>query len=240
MMLRGTAALVTGGSRGIGAAIARRLIAEGSSVAVAYQKEASLATKIAKSDPRGKSFAVALNVCSRASIRRARAVLQKRFGTLDILVNNAGINRPNDFDKISEEDWAAVLDTNLGGPFRVTQEFLPVMRDGGAIVMISSVSGQYGGPRTTHYAASKAGLVALTENLAIFCASRNIRVNAVSPGLIETPMAAAAKNLGIADKVLLKRMGTPDEVAAVVAFLASRDASYITAQTLNVNGGLYF
>jgi len=240
MQLDGKRALVTGSSRGIGKAIATELIRRGAAVAVAYHAQAQGAETVAGLDPSGRSFAVPLDVQDRASIRRAKATIGERWAALDIIVNNAGINKPNDFDKIEDADWDAVLGTNLAGPFKVVQECLPLLNEGGAIVNISSVSGQYGGPRTTHYAVSKAGLISLTQNLAIFCAPRNIRVNAVSPGLIESEMAKAAANLPVADKILLKRMGKPDEVAKTVAFLVSDDASYITAQTINVNGGLYF
>ena len=114
------------------------------------------------------------------------------------------------------------------------------MNDGGSIINIASVSAQYGGPRSTHYCVSKAGVLALTQNLAIFCSDRGIRVNAVSPGLIRSEMAGAAAGLGLEEKILLGRMGTYEEVASVVVFLASDEASYITAQTINVNGGIYF
>ena len=163
-----------------------------------------------------------------------------KFNSIDTLVNNAGINRPNDFDRISDEEWDEVLGVNLKGAFITIQEFLPLIKKGGNIINISSVSGQYGGPRTTHYAVSKGGLISLTQNLAIFCAPKNIRVNAIAAGLIQSKMAEAAKDLGILERIPLKRMGNPEEVAKVVVFLASDDASYITGQTINVNGGMYF
>ncbi len=239
-VLEGRTALVTGASRGIGRAIALSMIDAGASVAVTYQKNRSLAEEVASYDKTKRSFAVEMKIPDRASIRSATAWVREKFSKIDVLVNNAGINRPNDFDKISDGDWDDVMGTNLTGPFRVCQEFLPLLQAGGSIVNISSVSGQYGGPRTTHYAVSKGGLNVLTENLAIFCASRGIRVNTVAPGLIESEMAGAAKSLGVSEKILLKRMGKPTEVADAVVFLASPAASYITAQTINVNGGLYF
>ncbi len=240
MQLNGKIALVTGSSRGIGKAIAIAIMEAGGAVIVTYKKNKDLANEVAKKDKIGKSIAVQMDVSNRLSVKKAKEHILDTFHSIDILVNNAGINHPNDFDKISDEEWDNILAVNLRGPFIVTQEFLPIIKDGGAIINISSVSGQYGGPRTTHYAVSKGGLITFTENLAIFCASRNIRVNAVSPGLIESKMAGAAKNLGISKKILLKRMGKPEEVANVVAFLASDAASYITAQTININGGLYF
>ncbi|HHL39626.1 MAG TPA: 3-oxoacyl-ACP reductase FabG [Deltaproteobacteria bacterium] len=237
----GRTALVTGASRGIGRAIALRLAAEGAKVAVCYRSDEAAALRVLD-EVRGlgaEGIAVRLSVRERPVIREALAATVSALGEIDVLVNNAGVNRPEDFDRISDEDWDEVVGTNLTGAFKVTQEALPKMRDGAAVVNISSVSGQYGGPRTTHYCVSKAGLIALTQNLAIFCAPRGIRVNAVAPGLIATEMASAAKGLGVEEKILLRRMGTTGEVAAAVAFLASDDASYITGHTLNVNGGLH-
>ena len=160
------------------------------------------------------------------------------MGDIDILVNNAGINIPTDFDKIKDEEWEQVLDVNLKGPFIVMQEALPIMHDGGSIVNISSVSGQYGGPRTAHYASSKAGLISLSQVVARFVADRLVRVNCIAPGLIESPMTESA---GMStDGILLGRFGLREEVAKAVLFLASDDASYITGQCFGINGGLYF
>ncbi len=240
LVLKEKVALVTGSSRGIGKAIARAMLDAGAKVVVTYKRNRSMAVKIMRAARPGDVRVAQLDVTKRMSIRRLARRLKDEYGKIDVLVNNAGINRPNDFDKIRDGEWEEVLDTNLTGAFRVSQEILPLIREGGAIINIASVSGQYGGPRTTHYAVSKAGLISLTQNLAIFCARRNIRVNAVSPGLIQSEMASAAKGLGVKDKILLRRMGTPQEVASAVVFLASGAASYITAQTVNVNGGLYF
>jgi 3-oxoacyl-[acyl-carrier protein] reductase len=239
-LLDGKRCVVTGAGRNIGRAIAETLIDEGAHVACAYRTGKDAAEEVAARDASGRSFAVALDVQDRDSVKAAVECIGGRFDAVDVLVNNAGVNKPEDFDKITEEDWQTVVDTNLAGPWRVSQEILPVMADGGSIVNIGSVSGQYGGPRTTHYAVSKAGLLTLTQNLAIFAAKRGIRVNTVSPGLIESEMAKAAANLGLDDKILLGRKGAAREVGDAVAFLASDRASYITAQTLNVNGGLYF
>jgi 3-oxoacyl-[acyl-carrier protein] reductase len=181
-----------------------------------------------------------LDVTDRNSIRDAVGKIKKEKENIDILVNNAGINRPNDFDKISEKEWEEVMDVNLKGAFKVSQVLSLHLSIGGSIINISSVSGQIGGPRSTHYAASKAGLLSLTQNMAIFFAKKNIRVNSVSAGLIQSDMAESGKNLGLVEKTLLNRMGEPEEVAKVVAFLASNDASYITGQTINVNGGMFF
>lgn len=239
-MLTGKKCIVTGGSRGIGKSIAHAMLKEGASVIVTYVSNKDLAEEIIRQYPESNSYAVELDVKDRSSIRRLRNVIKDYWTNFDVLVNNAGINKPNDFDKIDDDDWNEVLDTNLAGPFKVTQELLHVMNDYGSIINISSVSGQYGGPRTTHYAVSKAGLNSLTQNMAIFCAKRGIRVNAIAAGLIESEMAKAAQNLGVTDKILLKRMGKPEEVANVAVFMASDKSSYITAQTINVNGGIYF
>ncbi len=240
-LLENKVALITGASRGIGKSIAEELYSQGATISVTYKENSARAEQVMDIDPTKKSGIYELDVSSITSIRALVEQVKNRYGQIDILVNNAGINKPNDFDKISDDDWDEVLSTNLKGPFMLCRECLPLLKDKtSSIINISSVSGQYGGPRTTHYAVSKSGLLTLTQNLAIFCASRQIRVNAVSPGLIESEMAGAAKGLGVEEKILLKRMGKSSEVAQTVAFLASDMASYITAQTINVNGGLYF
>jgi len=158
----------------------------------------------------------------------------------DALINNAGMNIPNDFDKISLEDWDKIFSVNLKGVFYLTQLLKDKINNNGSIINIASFSGQVGGPRTTHYAASKAGLISLTQNMARFFAKKSICVNAVSPGVIESELAKAAKNLPIMDDILLNRLGTAREVAELVYFLSSKKSRYITAQTININGGLYF
>jgi len=241
--LKGKVALITGASRGIGRAIAIEFAKEGASVIINYLSNKNLAEELAEkltNDYKVKAIAVKFDVRERKEILRAKEKVKKEFGKLDVLVNNAGINKPNDFDKISEEEWDEVLGVNLKGAFLVTQTFADIISDGGSIINISSVSGQYGGPRTTHYAVSKAGLIALTHNMAIFFSKRNIRVNCIAPGLIKSEMARAAKGLGVEGKILLKRLGLAEEVAKVAVFLASEEASYITGQTVNVNGGLLF
>jgi 3-oxoacyl-[acyl-carrier protein] reductase len=186
-----------------------------------------------------------LDVTDRASVE-ALVKDAKGFGPISILVNNAGINKPTDFDKIEDADWDTILNTNLRGPYLVSQAFLPLLNaaGGGSIVHIGSVSGQYGGPRTAHYAASKAGLISLAQVIARFGAQYGVRSNTVAAGLIASEMAAAGlANAAVqkaAETIVLKRMGTTQEVADTVVFLASDASSYITAQTLNVNGGLYF
>jgi 3-oxoacyl-[acyl-carrier protein] reductase len=245
--LNGKNAVVTGGSRGFGAAIALGLAEAGADVLLTYHEKhaeaAAIAHRIEKLGRR--AVAVPMDVTSRKSVEHA-ADQARAFGPISILINNAGVNKPTDFDQIVDEDWDFILDTNLKGPFIVAQVFLPLLKEagGGAITHIGSVSGQYGGPRTAHYAASKAGLISLAQVIARFGAKDNIRSNTLAAGLIASEMAAAGMaNAAVqkaAETIILKRMGTPQEVADAAVFLSSDAASYITAQTLNVNGGLYF
>jgi len=245
--LAGKCAVVTGGSRGIGRAIALGLADAGADIVLTYREKAAEAEAVVKAiTAKGRrAEAVRMDVTDRASVDAAVKAAET-FGAVSILVNNAGINKPTDFDQIGDADWDDILATNLKGPFMAAQAFLPLLKKagGGAMVHIGSVSGQYGGPRTAHYAASKAGLISLAQVIARFGAAHNIRSNVVAAGMIASDMAAgglaAASVQKAAENILLKRMGSPDEVADAVVFLASDAASYITAQTLNVNGGLYF
>jgi 3-oxoacyl-[acyl-carrier protein] reductase len=238
--LAGRRVVVTGGSRGIGRAIAAACAAEGARVGITWvaQSEAGRAAAAAIG-----GVGMPMDVRDRASVRAALAALAEALGGIDVLVNNAGINRPCDFDRITDADWSEVLAVNLSGPFVCTQEALAYLPRGGAVINIGSVSGQYGGPRTAHYAASKGGLIALTQCCARFLAPRGVRVNLVSPGLVRSEMAEAglaALPPTVRDGILLGRLGEPGEVAHAVVFLASEEAAYVTAQTVNVNGGLYF
>jgi 3-oxoacyl-[acyl-carrier protein] reductase len=245
--LSGRNAIVTGGSRGIGRAIAIGLAEAGADVVLTYKSNRAEAdTAVARIESLGRrALAVPMDVTDRASVEAAAKDAQA-FGAISILINNAGINKPTDFDTVTDSDWDAVVDTNLKGPFIAAQVFLPLLADagGGSIVNISSVSGQYGGPRTAHYAASKAGLISLAQVIARFGAQYHVRSNTIAAGLIASEMAAAgmasAAVQKAADGIILKRMGTVREVADAAVFLASDASSYITAQTLNVNGGLYF
>jgi len=246
--LEGKTGFVTGGSRGIGRAIALGLAQAGADVALSYQSRRAEADGVVREiEALGRrGLAVQMDVTQRASVEAAARDAKGALGAISILVNNAGINKPTDFDQISDADWDGILSTNLKGPFVCAQVFLPLLAEagGGSIVHIGSVSGQYGGPRTAHYAASKAGLISLAQVIARFGANSGVRSNTVAAGMIASDMGAAglaAQSVQkAAENILLKRLGTTDEVADAVVFLASDASSYITAQTLNVNGGLYF
>ena len=246
--LSGKNAVVTGASRGIGRAIALALADAGANVAITFREKHDEAKSAAREiEKRGrKAIALRMDVTDRASIEAAAKDAHGSLGPISILVNNAGINKPTDFDQVTDEDWDTILATNLKGPFVCAQLFLPLLAEAksGSIVHIGSVSGQYGGPRTAHYAASKAGLISLSQVIARFGAQYNVRSNVVAAGLIASDMAdaglKAASVQKAAEGIVLKRLGTPQEVADAAVFLASDASSYITAQTINVNGGLYF
>jgi 3-oxoacyl-[acyl-carrier protein] reductase len=246
--LHGRNAVVTGGSRGIGRAIALRLAEAGANIALTYRERAEDAHAAARAIEAKGRLAVALkmDVTDRASVEAAAKDVRRALGPISVLVNNAGINKPTDFDRVADADWDAVLAANLKGPFICAQVFLPLLAEtgNGSIVHIGSVSGQYGGPRTAHYAASKAGLISLSQVIARFGAAKGVRSNVVAAGLIASDMAdagmAAASVQKAAESILLKRLGTTEEVADAVVFLSCDASSYVTAQTLNVNGGLYF
>jgi 3-oxoacyl-[acyl-carrier protein] reductase len=242
--MEGRVALVTGASRGIGRAIAKTLAARGAAVVAAARERhaAPVADEIRAAG--GQAEAVTLDVTAGESIEAALATTLSRFGRIDVLVNNAGIARDQLMLRMKREDWDAVLATNLTAAYACAQAVLkPMVRQrSGRIINITSVVGQTGNAGQANYAASKAGLIGFTKALALEVASRNITVNAVAPGLIETDMTRAISegaHEAWADRIPLKRLGTPDDVASAVAFLASDEASYITGQVLAVNGGMY-
>ncbi len=241
-------ALVTGGGRGIGKAISTKLAENGAEVILTWVSDSASADETVASiiASGGKARALQLEVSDETSVDVVARNISDKEGRLDILVNNAGINNPTDFDQITSDDWDKILNVNLKGPFLCTQRCLDLLKksQAGSIINIGSVSGQYGGPRTAHYAASKAGLISLGQVAARFGAEWNIRCNTISAGLIASEMAdEGLKNPAVqkaAENVLMKRFGAATEVADTVVYLASDDSSYITAQTINVNGGLYF
>jgi len=243
-MLEGRVALVTGASRGIGRAIAGALAKKGATVIAAARGEhaAEAVAEIAAAG--GKAEAVTLDVTDQASVDAAVFGTLERHGRLDILVNNAGIARDQLVLRMKREDWDAVIATNLSAAYTCVQAVLKPMikQRGGRIVNVTSVVGQAGNAGQVNYAASKAGLIGLTKALALEVASRNITVNAVAPGLIETDMTraiSAGAHEDWAARIPLKRLGTPDDVANAVLFLASDEAAYITGHVLAVNGGMY-
>ena len=244
MRLDGRVALVTGASRGIGRAIAKRLAADGATVIAAARGTNAQAVVDEITAAGHRATAQALDITDTASVEAAAAATLAAHGRVDILVNNAGITRDQLMLRMKRDDWDAVLQTNLTGAYTCVQAVLKAMikQRSGRIISITSVVGQAGNAGQVNYAASKAGLIGFTKALALEVASRGITVNAVAPGLIETDMTKGISE-GARDewaaRIPLKRLGTPDDIAAAVAFLASDEASYITGQVLAVNGGMY-
>ena len=242
--LSGRVALVTGASRGIGRAIATGLAAAGAHVVAAARGENAAGTADAIRDAGGSAEAVALDVTDAPGIEAAVGALLSAKGRIDVLVNNAGITRDTLMLRMKRDDWDAVIQTNLTAAFTTAQAVLKAMikQRSGRIINITSVVGQSGNAGQANYAASKAGLIGFTKALALEVASRNITVNAVAPGLIETDMTRAISEGAHDDwaaRIPLKRLGTPGDVANAVVFLASDEASYITGHVLAVNGGMY-
>ena len=239
-------ALVTGGGRGIGRAIALRLARDGVAVAVNYRGSEAAAAEVVRQIEAGGGQAVALaaDVAVAAEATRLVNDAVARLGRLDILVNNAGITRDNLAMRLNEEDWDAVLDTNLKGAFFCAKAALrPLLRarEAGRIVNISSVAGLVGNAGQANYAAAKAGLLGLTKSLAREVASRGITVNAVAPGFVTTEMTDALPEElreAAVKAIPLGRFGAPEDIAEAVAFLASPAARYITGQVLSVDGGM--
>ncbi|HET7695004.1 MAG TPA: 3-oxoacyl-ACP reductase FabG [Vicinamibacterales bacterium] len=242
--LTGRVAIVTGASRGIGRAIAAKLAAQGAVVIGAARGDNARATADAIVAAGGKAEAAAADVADPAAIERLVAATLERHGRIDVLVNNAGITRDQLMLRMKRDDWDAVIATNLTAAFMLTQAVLkPMIRQrSGRIICISSVVGQGGNAGQANYAASKAGLIGFAKSVAQEVASRNVTVNVVAPGLIETDMTRAITDAARDDwsaRIPLKRLGTPDDIAAAVCFLASDEAAYITGQVLAVNGGMY-
>lgn len=243
--LDGKTALVTGASQGIGEAIGRRLAAQGARVILAARNEeklTQLAAEIAAAG--GSAAALRLDLADSAGLPERIASLPKEWSEIDILVNNAGVTADGLLARMSLDDWNKVLTTNLTGAFVLTKELVRGMmrRRFGRIVSVSSVVGLMGNAGQANYAASKAGLIGFSKSVARELGSRNITVNVVAPGYIETAMTAVLPEnvrTELQASIALKRLGHVDDIAAAVLFLASPEAGYITGHTLNVSGGLY-
>ena len=245
MHLTGKTAIVTGGSRGIGRAVALALAEAGASVAIIYagNTKAAEETKQAVEEKGVQAMAIQCDVSDEKAVADMVKAVKKEWGRVDILVNNAGITRDGLLMIMKEEDWQAVLNTNLNGAFHCTKAVSRLMmkQRSGSIINITSVVGETGNAGQANYAAAKAGLIGFTKSVAKELASRNIRCNAVAPGSIATDMTAVLGEEAVdamVQTIPMGRVAQPEEVAKAVLFLASDDASYITGQTLNVDGGM--
>jgi 3-oxoacyl-[acyl-carrier protein] reductase len=244
MSLSGRVALVTGASQGIGRTCALRLAKDGATLAVAARNQEKLNELVSEiTAAGGTTAAFPLDVCDEEQVKTAVKAILAQFGKLDILVNNAGITRDQLVMRMKRADWDAVLQTNLTSAYLCIQAAIPSMlkQRYGRIINITSVFGQMGQAGQANYSASKAGLIGLTMAIAREVGSRNITCNAVAPGFIETAMTAVLSDefkQTAVKQIPLGRVGSPDDVASAVAFLASDEASYITGHVLSVNGGM--
>lgn len=246
MTLENTVALVTGGSRGIGRAICVKLAAMGATVGINYVANPKAAEETLNmiEASKGKGFTVRFNVADPAAVQESIKEILATHGQVDILVNNAGITRDGLMARMKEEDWDSVLDTNLKGAFLCSKAVMRTMmkKRWGRIINVSSVVGFVGNLGQVNYGAAKAGLAGLTKSMARELAGRNITVNCVAPGYIVTDMTDGLTEEvqeALKAQIPLGTLGTPEDVAASVGFLASPDSNYITGQTLHVNGGMY-
>ena len=245
MRLKDQVALVTGGSRGIGRAIVKALAAEGAKVAFVYHGNQAAAESLGQEvvQAGGTALAMQADVANSETVQQCIERLQQDWGRLDILVNNAGIIRDDLLVRMDPEAWNSVIQTNLGGVFNFCRAVAyPMMKQRhGRIINISSIAADHVNPGQTNYAASKGAINSFTRALAVELASRNVTVNAVAPGFIETDMSAAIRNkAGDAIKKLvpMRRLGQPEDIARVVVFLAGPESAYITGQIITVDGGL--
>jgi 3-oxoacyl-[acyl-carrier protein] reductase len=242
--LAGKHVLVTGGSRGIGRAIVELFARDGATVAFFYRGNAAAAAEVVQQAAAAglKVAAEQVDVCDAQAVAAAVERLAAEWGRIDVLVNNAGVIRDNLLGLLEDADVRVVLETNVAGVFNVTRAVVPHMiaRRAGKIVNLSSVAGEKGGRGQTNYAASKGAINAFTRALAVELASRKITVNCVAPGVIETEMSQAVRDLAgdeVKGRILLRRFGQPQDVAYAVWFLASRFADYVTGEVLRVDGG---
>lgn len=245
MSLEGKVALVTGATRGIGRAIALRLGKQGATVVGTATSESGAATIsefLAEANIKGSGMV--LNVTDVDSIETVISETEKQFGAPTILVNNAGITRDNLLMRMKDEEWSDIIETNLTPIYRLSKRCLRAMTKArtGRIITITSVVGVMGNAGQTNYAAAKAGVIGFTKSLAREVGARGITVNAVAPGFIDTDMTSSlpeAHKATLLEQVPVKRLGTPEEIASAVSYLASDDAAYVTGETIHVNGGMY-
>jgi 3-oxoacyl-[acyl-carrier protein] reductase len=245
MRLKDQVALVTGGSRGIGRGIVKAFAAEGAKVAFVYKGNQEAADSLVKEVSQADGTALALrgDVAVSQTAEECVSRLEKEWGRLDILVNNAGIIRDDLFIRMEPEAWQSVLETNLGGTYNFCRAvaYTLMKQRRGRIINISSVAAEHANQGQANYAASKGAINALTRALAVELASRNVTVNAIAPGFIETDMSESVRNKAgemLKKLIPMRRLGQPEDVARVAVFLASADSSYITGQILTVDGGL--
>lgn len=245
MSLQGKNALVTGSSRGIGKAIALELANQGVNVAVNYAGNEQLAEEVVQEIKKlgVESFKVKADIANESDVKSMIKEVTSTFGSIDILVNNAGITRDNLLLRMKEDEFDQVVDTNLKGTFLCTKAAArPMMKQrNGRIINVASIVGVSGNPGQANYVAAKAGVIGLTKSTAKELASRNILVNAVAPGFITTDMTEVLNDeqkSAILSQIPLEKLGEPEDVAAVVRFLASDDAKYMTGQTLHIDGGM--
>ena len=244
MKLKEKVALVTGASRGLGKTIALQLAADGAQVIVNYVASADKAEEVvaAIQSEGGKALAMKADVSNLEEVEKMVDTVYEQFGRIDILVNNAGVTRDELLISMEREDWDKVIATNLGGLFNCTKAVAKymMMQKSGRIINMSSVAGERGGRGQSNYAASKGAVNAFTRSVAMELARKKVTVNAVAPGVVETEMSSEvirrAQDI-ILNSVALKRLGQPEEIAKVVAFLASDDSSYITGEVIRVDGG---
>lgn len=244
-MLENKCAIVTGASRGIGKAIAKKLASLGANIVLNYRSNEEEALKVQKEllDMGVEVFLYKCDTSDSKAVEQMIKEAKEKFGTIDIMVNNAGINRDSLILRMKDEDFDSVIDVNLKGVFNCLRGITPIMlrQKFGKIVNLSSVIGIIGNAGQVNYAASKAGVIGMTKSLAKEIGSRGITVNAVAPGFISTDMTGSLTEKikeNVKNSVPLKRLGSPEDVANVVAFLVSEEASYITGQVINVDGGM--
>lgn len=242
-MLKGKTAIVTGGSRGIGAAICKRFAEQGANIALLYAGNTQKAeeTKVALQEMGVKAEAYQCNVADAEQVAAVCKQIIKDFGGADILVNNAGITKDKLVPMMKVPDFDSVVDTNLKGAFYMIKQLYPVFmkQKSGKIINISSVSGLMGNPGQTNYSASKAGLIGLTKSVAKELASRNVNCNAIAPGFVATDMTETlSENNALVDHIPMKRFAQPEDIANLALFLASDQSDYITGEVIRIDGGL--